>query len=77
MNIGQRLREKRLKKGLTIEDIAKATKIRIGFLQAIENSDYKKLPSVRQKEPWIEKGLRKHGNCWRVLTPSTGVSSLK
>lgn len=43
--VGQRLREERQKKGLTIDEVAKATKIRSSFLTAIENGQYAKLPS--------------------------------
>lgn len=42
---GQRLFEERIKRGLTLEEIAKATKIRSSFLSAIEKGEYKKLPS--------------------------------
>lgn len=42
---GQRLREERLKKGFTLEDISKATKIRTSFLLSIENGEYQNLPA--------------------------------
>lgn len=42
---GERLYEERVRKGLTLEEVAKATKIRSSFLSAIENGEYKKLPS--------------------------------
>ena len=42
---GERLYEERLKKGLTLEEVSKATKIRSSFLSSIEKGDYKKLPS--------------------------------
>ncbi|MDP2637491.1 MAG: helix-turn-helix domain-containing protein [Candidatus Levybacteria bacterium] len=42
---GERLYEGRIKKGLTLDEVAKATKIRISFLSAIEKGEYKKLPS--------------------------------
>lgn len=42
---GQRLQEERLSKGLSLDDVARATKIRVSFLQAIEKGDYQKLPS--------------------------------
>lgn len=44
VKIGQRLKEIRLKKKLTLEEISKATKIRVEFLSAIENGEYQKLP---------------------------------
>lgn len=42
---GQRLKDTRVTKRLTIEDVAKATKIRSAFIQAIEKGEYNKLPS--------------------------------
>lgn len=42
---GQRLFEERLRRGLTLEEVARATKIRSSFLSAIEKGEYKKLPS--------------------------------
>lgn len=45
IRVGQRLYEERVKKRLTIEQVAKETKIRAEFLRAIEKSDFKKLPS--------------------------------
>lgn len=43
--LGQRLKEERLSKNLSIEEVAKATKIRPQFISAIEQSNYKNLPS--------------------------------
>ncbi len=43
---GERLQEARLEKGLTLEDIAKNTKIKVEFLRYIEEGRYDKLPSV-------------------------------
>lgn len=45
VRVGQKLREERLKRGLTLEDVAKATKIKATFLSAIEKGEYQKLPS--------------------------------
>src|SRR5258707_6377504 len=45
VRLGQRLKEERLSKGFTIEEVAKATKIRPQFITAIEQSNYKQLPS--------------------------------
>mgnify|MGYP001608444998 CR=1 FL=1 len=42
---GERLYEERLKRGLTLEEVSKATKIRSSFLSSIEKGEYKKLPS--------------------------------
>jgi cytoskeletal protein RodZ len=45
IRVGQRLKEARIAKGLTLEDVAQATKIRPAFLSAIERGEYHKLPS--------------------------------
>lgn len=42
---GQRLKNARIAKKLSLEDVAKATKIRTSFLQAIEKGEYQNLPS--------------------------------
>lgn len=44
-SIGQKFAEERRIKNLTIEEVAKATKIRPDFLKAIEDGDFEKLPS--------------------------------
>ncbi len=46
INIGQRIKEARLEKELTLEEVAEVTKIKIPFLTAIEEGEYEKLPSV-------------------------------
>lgn len=43
---GQRLKSQRVKSGLTLEQVAHATKIKEQYLFAIENADYSKLPST-------------------------------
>jgi cytoskeletal protein RodZ len=43
---GEKLQKARLEKGLTLEDVAKSTKIKVEFLSYIENGEYEKLPSV-------------------------------
>ena len=45
VHVGEKLSEERIRRGLTLEEVAKATKIRASFLQAIEKGEYKKLPS--------------------------------
>lgn len=42
---GERLYEERIKRGYTLEEVSKATKIRSSFLSDIEKGEYKKLPS--------------------------------
>lgn len=43
--VGEKLSEERMRKGLTLDEVARATKIRSSFLLAIEKGEYKKLPS--------------------------------
>ena len=45
IRIGQRLKDARLAKGLSLEDVSRFTKIRSSFLTAIEKGEYNKLPS--------------------------------
>ncbi len=45
IKIGTEFAEERKRKNLTLEEIAKATKIREEFLRAIEKGDFKALPS--------------------------------
>lgn len=42
--LGQLLKKARLEKGLTLDDVQEATKIRKRYLEAIEEGDYKVLP---------------------------------
>lgn len=50
---GQRLKEARLSQKLTIEEVAKATKIRENFLSAIEKGDYYRLPSAAYAQGFV------------------------
>lgn len=43
---GEILKKTREKQGLTLEEIAKKTRIRLDFLRAVEEGDYKKLPPL-------------------------------
>ncbi len=45
IKVGQRLKEARLAKGLTLEEVSQATKIRSSFLASIEKGEYHSLPS--------------------------------
>lgn len=45
IRVGQRLREERLKRKLTLEEVSKNTRIKTNFLSAIEKGEYQKLPS--------------------------------
>lgn len=42
--LGQQLKEARLQKGLSLDDVQEMTKIRKRYLEAIETGDYKVLP---------------------------------
>ncbi|QQG40903.1 MAG: helix-turn-helix domain-containing protein [Candidatus Levyibacteriota bacterium] len=53
IRVGQKLKEARLKKGLTVADAAKATKIKALFLEALEKGDYTKLPSVAYAQGFV------------------------
>ena len=45
ITIGQEFQEERKKQGLSLEEVAKATKIKEQFLRAIEKGDFSSLPS--------------------------------
>lgn len=45
VHVGEKLSEERIRRGLGLEEVAKATKIRVSFLQAIEKGECSKLPS--------------------------------
>lgn len=51
---GQILHQARIKKNLAIDQVAKATKIRPSYLQALEKDDYQKLPSVTSARGFIK-----------------------
>ena len=46
IRIGSKFSEARIRKGLSIEEVSQATKIRKEFLEAIEDGQYNKLPST-------------------------------
>lgn len=54
VKLGDRLQQERKKQGFTIEEIARATKIRTQFLEAIEKGDYKKLPSSAYAQGFVK-----------------------
>lgn len=45
IKVGQKLKEVRIRRGLALEDVERATKIKIAFLEALEKGEYAKLPS--------------------------------
>ncbi len=52
-SIGQRLREARLARSLSLEEAAQATRIRVRFLVAMEEGDYEALPSAAQARGFL------------------------
>lgn len=54
IHIGDTLHEARQKKGLTLEQVAKATKIRASFLDAIEKGEYDKLPGPNYAHGFVK-----------------------
>lgn len=53
IKIGQRLRDTRMRKGLSLSDVSQNTKIKSPFLEAIENGDYSKLPSASYAQGFV------------------------
>lgn len=53
LKVGQRLHRERLHRKLSLEDIAKATKIKQSFLAAIEKGEYHKLPSPAYAQGFV------------------------
>lgn len=53
LKAGERLKEERLAKGITLEEASKVTKIRSSFLSHIEESEYSKLPSVAYAQGFV------------------------
>jgi len=52
--VGQILKETRQKKGQLLEDISQTTKIRIRFLEALENDNFAKLPSATSAKGFLK-----------------------
>ena len=53
IRIGAKLKETRLRKGLTLSDVSQSTKIKPSFLEAIENGEYNKLPSASYAQGFV------------------------
>lgn len=53
IKLGQRLHDQRVRKGLTLDDVTKATKIRPAFLIAIEHGEYHKLPASAYAQGFV------------------------
>lgn len=52
--VGQILKQARVKKNLKVGQVAKATKIRLVYLQALEEDDFQKLPSITSARGFIK-----------------------
>lgn len=52
--VGELLKERRIAKGLTLDQLEKATKIRKKFLEAIEADDYSQLPSISYAKGFVK-----------------------
>lgn len=52
--VADKLRRARLEKNLTLEDLAKKTKIQIKYLEALENGDYASLPGDVYVRTWLK-----------------------
>ncbi|MBI4084368.1 MAG: helix-turn-helix domain-containing protein [Candidatus Levybacteria bacterium] len=54
IRIGQKLHEERARRGLSLDDVAKATRIKPSFLSAIERGEYHKLPSSAYAQGFVQ-----------------------
>ncbi len=57
-SIGQRLHEERLRKNVQLSEIAEFTRIRTGFLEAIENDRFDQLPGAFYARSFIRQYAR-------------------
>jgi len=69
IKVGNTLKEERKKRNLTIEQVAKATKIRSSFLQAIEEGNYEKLPGGSYAHGFVKNYLEFLGLSTREYMP--------
>lgn len=53
IKLGQRLYAQRVRLGLTLDEVTKATKIRPAFLNAIEQGEYSKLPASSYAQGFV------------------------
>lgn len=54
VHIGQKLHEERIRRGLSLDDVATATRIKHAFLLAIEKGEYHKLPSSAYAQGFVQ-----------------------
>jgi len=55
---GEKLQQARVEKGFSLEDVAKATKIKTEFLSYIENGEHQKLPSASYAHGFVRNYAR-------------------
>lgn len=53
LRAGQRLKQERITRGLTIDEVSKETKIKASYLLAIEKGDYKRLPASTYSQGFV------------------------
>jgi cytoskeletal protein RodZ len=53
VRVGQKLHDTRMRKSLTVDEVAAATKIRPRFVEAIERGEYDKLPSAAYAQGFV------------------------
>lgn len=58
LKLGERLKEKRLEKGLSLEDVSKSTKIREDYLFSIEDGKYDELPSATHAQGFVRNYIK-------------------
>jgi len=49
----ERLKEERIEKGLSLEEVSQSTKIKVVYLDCIEKGEYNKLPSVSHASGFV------------------------
>lgn len=54
VKLGERLHEERKRQSLSIDEVAKATRIRAKFIEAIEKGEYKRLPSSAYAQGFVK-----------------------
>lgn len=69
VRVGQKLLEERLKKRLTIEEVARIIKIRPSFLSAIEKGEYGKLPQGAYTQGFVKNYAEFLGLSQREILP--------
>lgn len=69
---GELLKEKRILKELSLEDVSSKTKIKLEYLEAIENSDFAALPSAT-----FAKGFLRNYASFLYLNPDTIVAMFR